>query len=45
MTMTPRTDWSETVDPNEQDRFEGYARIIADIQKKQAEGPTVVDRA
>ena len=34
--MPPRTDWQETIAPDEATRFEGYARYLGEQQKKQA---------
>src|SRR4051812_32872565 len=34
--MTPRTDWKETIAPDEKARFEEYGRLIAELQRKSA---------
>ena len=36
--MTPSTDWKETVDPNEAERFERYAQQLLAMQRKAAHG-------
>jgi hypothetical protein len=35
--MTPRTDWTESVDPGEHARYEEYGRIITAMQRRHAE--------